>query len=181
MPATIPSPLFHPSFHTRLLQLLAAVLLCLATGCADVPADAPAQCDLGQLTPSATWTGLRDAALLGQLTMTNYTTLPCPLNGAASLSLLDENQLPLDVVFQSDHAAFYESLQPGQTLKLSFTWNNWCGASPTGGLILRLELSETSGTFEAAFQDPNGQPLQDTPRCSDAAQPSLLLLGDAID
>ncbi len=149
------------------------VLAGLLAGCEGTPATAPATCGLAQLTAAATWSGVRDTALLGRLSLTNYTVQSCPLDGNLTLALVDASQQPLAVVFQGG-VNLPASLEAGQTLELAFTWQNWCGTAPEDGLTLRLSLEGTPGALNTPLQDPNGQPLHDAPHCMDAAQPSLL-------
>ena len=164
------------------------VLMALAwllAGCDAIQADTPAvtpaataECSLASLTPVATWTGAQDSALFGQITLTNYTSQPCPLTGTIDLSLLDENLQPMTVINQPNNQDFSTVIQPDQSYPVAFRWQNWCGQNPAGGLTLQMRLSNSSTVLNVALQDPNGQPLTDTPDCMDANQPSMLILGE---
>ncbi|HWQ04890.1 MAG TPA: hypothetical protein VN452_06005 [Longilinea sp.] len=165
-----------------LISLMA--LTWLLAGCETTPPitpavtqDATAECSLTSLTPVATWMGIQDSALLGQLTLANYANHPCPLAGNFELSLLDENLQPMVVSDQSINQNFSIVIQSQQSYQLTFRWQNWCGQIPAGGLTLQVRLSNSSAVLNAALQDPNGQLLNDTPDCTDANQPSRLFVG----
>ena len=165
-----------------LLALMA--LAWLLTGCETTPTAAPptkpvvaTECSLASLTATATWTGMQDAALLGQLTLTNYASQPCPLAGKFQLALLDESYQPMNGTDPSNNQDFSIVIQPEQSYQLIFRWQNWCGPIPAGGLTLKFSDTNSSAAITAPLQDPNGQPLDDTPGCTDVGQPSRLLLG----
>jgi len=136
------------------------------------------ECSLANLTAGATWMGVQNSALLGQLTLTNYASQPCPLAGKYELALLDENLQPMVVADQSINQDFSIVIQPQQSYQVIFRWQNWCGQIPAGGLTLKFTDTNSSAALTAPLQDPNGQPLDDTPGCTDAGQPTRLLLSE---
>jgi hypothetical protein len=163
--------------HSYFILLTLLALAGLLAGC-DVPPAAKVDCSLASFTPAATWNGVQDSALVGQMTLTNYTGQDCPLAGKYELSLLDENHQPMAVTALPDLQDFSGVIQPGQSFQLAIRWQNWCGQIPGGALTLQLKDSISSAVLIAALQDPNGQPLDDTPGCLDPDQPSLLLWGE---
>lgn len=170
---------------SRVFLLTLMVAACLMTGCESIPPAAPSaspavttECNLAGLTAAATWTGVQNSALLGQLTLTNYASQPCMLAGKFELSVLDENLQPMVVTDPSTTQDFSIVIQPEKTYQVMFRWQNWCGQIPAGGLNLKFADTNSSAALNAPLQDPNGQPLDDTPGCTDAGQPSRLLLGE---
>lgn len=157
----------------------------LLTGCGTAPATPPVaapavatECNLLSFTATATWTGAQEGALLGQLTLTNYASQPCPLAGKFELSVLNENLQPMVVIDPSANQDFSIVIQPEQSYQVLFRWQNWCGPIPAGGLTLQFTVTNSSAALTVPLQDPNGQPLDDTPGCTDAGQPSRLLWED---
>ncbi len=155
--------------------LIFFLLFTLLTACQSAtPQITPdAACSLAKLTPSATWLAAT-GSLTGQITLTNYTNTNCTWSGSPQVIVLDEsgNFLAVQSISDSDLLSTY-TLSPQDSLAIEFRWNNWCNNPPQGTISLRLRFSGSSTALDIPVLDPNGQPLSDTPRCEDAAQPSL--------
>jgi Protein of unknown function (DUF4232) len=136
----------------------------------NVPGDTAVYCRLSDLTPTATWK-LTDQGLAGSLTLSNYWDVACTLRGHPDLGLTDDNgpQYPLEVTAPtptSNQPTWV--LNPGAMGEILFTWQNWCGPKPTGSMKVTVTMAgQNQPLLYVIVQDENGNPLNNTPPCTD--------------
>jgi len=134
-------------------------------------------CDLQRLEGNLAWPAGQlpggdsvGSALSGVIQLRNSGLDPCRLHGAVQVELSDSGGqvLPVVVVPADETALGPESafvLQPGQAAQAAFTWRNWCGDPPLGGLFVTVGLTDYRGELTLPAEDAVGMPLSSTPTC----------------
>jgi len=142
------------------------------------PADG-VMCDISALTPTATWQRVI-TKLDMVITLSNYGEHPCYLHGQPQITLVDgmgniliteQETSPTggDVVFLDSAGQAHA--------KAALTWRNWCGDAPVDGVFLLVTVPGHTGQVTVLVQDPNGQPLLDTPACENGSGESVIAAG----
>lgn len=138
-----------------------------------------AACDLSKMVGSAGWQGAT-GSLVGVVSLMNGDSRDCRLQGRPYLRLTDADGQELTVnqiELPGEPATQLLTLAPQQPAQARFVWRNWCGQSPSGAIQLTVSLPDYPGKLQLQVQDPNGNPLSDTPRCDNTSTPSTISVG----
>jgi hypothetical protein len=144
----------------------------------NIPGDTTVFCSLSDLTPTATWK-VTDQGLAGSLTLSNYWDVACTLRGYPDLGLMDDNgqQYPLEITASTptSNQATWE-FKPGTMGEIRFTWQNWCGPNFTGSMKVTVTMAgQNKPLLYMIVQDENGNPLNNTPPCTDKSKISSFI------
>lgn len=129
-----------------------------------IPPDSP-PCQIADLK----FVSSSNAAMGGQILLgadlTNIGSTPCFLQAWPQVLLLERQGPPLDVDYgyfdvsagdaitaatsQAQESATAEvGLWPDWSVGLSLDWQNWCGAPVSGGVVIRLTLTNDAGVIQ---------------------------------
>lgn len=123
---------------------------------------------------------------IGTITLTNQSMTTCWLLGHPSIAPVDSLGQTLAVELTDEAASCYSRkgcapvsavvLPLGAKAMLQFSWSNYCGRSPNGGVTnLRLTLPSLQGSINAPVQGQNGGlEAAAPPPCNGPGQPSTL-------
>jgi hypothetical protein len=131
---------------------------------------APVYCRLADLTPAATW-NISGNTLVGTLTLTNFWETSCTLRGQPDLGIMDERGVAYPIEASGPQVGIQQPtwlFKQNTVAEIRFTWSNWCGFTPQGSLRVTVALPNQAGpALYVVVQDPNGQPMVNTPACQD--------------
>jgi Protein of unknown function (DUF4232) len=145
-----------------------------------------AACTSGQLRAVGSMEG-GAGSRFGTITLSNFSDTTCTLQGAASLTLLDQNLQPItsgikfmniDPAWKVDSASPTPppgwpvvTLGPGDAASIRLGWSNWC---PDGRAapLWRVSIPD-SGTVDVV----NGMDTVGPPPCNGPGQPSTIEVG----
>jgi hypothetical protein len=134
-------------------------------------------CSRGDLQLVAGWLEA-DGVMQGAVTLINKSTTSCTLEGRPGIHLLDAGGRLMPVA-NLDLPAGTGSVElpPGDKAFVRFTWSNWCG-SASGPYSVAVALPGRGGQVNVPGLDPQGRPLDITPRCDDANVSSTISVAE---
>jgi len=134
-------------------------------------------CRLSDLTPAATWE-VNGQDLAGSLTLANYWPTTCAFVGQPTLNLTDSDggDYHLQVTAPTPPSVPPTFMFKENTVaEIRFTWSNWCGPDPTGGMRVAVAMPKVGEpALYVPVQDQNGNLLSNFPPCQNKGKPSTL-------
>ena len=141
-------------------------------------------CLATDLQAVAGWEGAT-GSMAGGVSFVNKSSTSCVLPGRPGIHLVDAegNLLPVaNLPFSKTPSASGAAsagavvLRPGTRAFVFFVWSNWCGQAP-GPYKVAVALPGEGGQITITARDPEGKPLDATPRCDSPDMTSTVSVG----
>lgn len=126
-------------------------------------------------------------ALAGWVQLTNTSNNPCTISNANNPNVVLQNGTSNISVKQNGDDTSKNNqdvtLQPGQSVKVHFVWQNFCGTKLTQPVSVVLTLPGTTQTVTATLSGTTSTntPAVITPRCDNRKTESELKVGNFIE